>query len=850
MRLLATLALTLTFATAASAQRATPPSPAEFLGYEIGARFTPHHRIVDYMRALAAASPRAQFATFGESYEGRPLTYLIVSSAANMARLDTIRDANLRLTDPRRTSPADAKSLAASTPVIVWLGFGVHGDESSSPEAAMMTAHALLTSDDAQLERAVVIIDPTQNPDGRDRYVQQFHQRRGRVANPDPASWEHGNMWPRGRFNHYLVDMNRDWAWASQRETRARLVELQKWNPQVFVDLHEMSAESTYFFPPDANPINANVPAGTEKWLEAFGRANAAVFTARQWPFFVSERFDLFYPAYGDSYPSLRGAIGMTYEVAGGPRGGSLYRRVDETLLTLSHRANQHFTAAMTTISTAAANREALHQHAYDARRSALSAPRTTYVFSRDDANALAIVRLLTLHGVEVGSLRSAARARGTDIRTNRSETRDFPSGSFTVSTAQPLGGLVRTLFERSPKLQEAFVAEQKERLAADEEDDFYDITAWSLPIAMNVATLATDAALVSDAASLPTNVAAALPQARYAWALAPEAADYYRVIARLLSSGVRFRVASQPISRAVTRGSVVIERNVNGADVEERLRAAVDGTSAQLTGIDEVWSEGLALGSGRMFFVRDPKIAIVGGDEFDASSFGMIWHTLDIELEMPHSVIEVPTLRSRDLAKYRAVILPDSGLDLISALGKGGVEALKRWINEGGTLIAIKGSAASLRAKEVEISKLAEWSEKKSDDKDGADDDAAEDRRFDYRIPGSAFETTMNSRSYLTFGLTTPPAVLIEGSRALTPLARKTDNVVTVTGKDPLVAGFAWPESIERVRNSVYLARERVGRGSVITFADQPYYRLFWRSTLPLLMNAAVFSPTFNEEE
>jgi hypothetical protein len=849
MRFLFSLLLTVTFTSAALAQRATPPTPASYLGYEIGARFTPHHAIVGYMRALSASTPRVRMVTFGETYEGRPLTYVVVSSEANLARLDEIRETNLRLTDPRVTPSAEAKPLAADAPVIVWLAYGVHGDESSSPEAAMLTAHALATADEALLQQVVVIIDPSQNPDGRDRYVQSYQQRRGRTVNPEPSAWEHSDAWPAGRFNHYLVDMNRDWAWASQKETRARVAEFQRWNPQVFVDLHEMAPNATYFFPPGAKPVNANVPQGTEKWLETFGRANAGAFTSRQWPFFVGEHFDLFYPGYGDSYPALRGAVGMTYEVAGSRRGGLAWRRADDSVLTLAHRAQQHFVASMTTVETAAANREALLLHSNDARRASLTAPRITYVFPANHANSEAIARLLALHGVEVTTLKRAMRIKGTDVHSGRTESRDYPAGSIAVTTHQPDGGLVRTLFERSPRLEEAFIEEQKERIAADEEDDFYDITAWSLPIAMNVPTLATDVAVDGDRWVAPAKSGVTLPSAAYAYVMKPDQVDFHRATARLLNEGVKFSIASRPIDRNVGRGSIVIERRRNQQDLDDRVRRALDGTNATLVGVNEVWSEGFALGSGRLFFVRTPRIAIVTGPQFDASSFGMIWHTFDVEMDVAHSVVELATLRSRDLAKYNVVILPDGRPDLVTALGKDGIETLKRWINDGGTLIAIKQSAAALRMKEVDLSNVEEWTAKKETEKDAEEkeDDA---RRFDYRIPGSAFATVMNDRSHLTFGVTESPVVLIEGTRAITPLPRKAENIVSVVEKEPLVAGFAWPESLDRIRNSVYLTRERVGGGSVITFADQPYYRLFWRSTLPLLMNAALFTPTFNEEE
>lgn len=841
---LAALCLTVAFSVTAASQQ----SPHEFLGHPVGERFTPHHRILAYFEHLDTQSQRVRFSQFGESYEGRPLNLAVITSEQNHARLDEIRRQNLRLNDPRTISAADAGSIIRTAPVIVWLAYGVHGDESSSAEAAMLAAHWLATSaDDELLRNVVVIIDPLQNPDGRERYINSFHQRRGRTPNPDPASVEHDVVWPTGRTNHYLIDMNRDWAWTTQKETLARVEAVNQWWPQVFVDFHEMGAESTYFFPPGAPPINEHVPPGIERWLDVFGRGNAEVFAANGWPFFVGERFDLFYPAYGDSWPSLRGAIGMTYEVSGGRRGGTHYRRDDDSVLTLAFRAQQHFSASIATVKTAAANRQAILEHQHKSARDTVSRSRT-YLFSPSAANADALVSLLRRQRIEIAITRKPYRGKTVEIRSGRAASENLPAGMIAVTTAQPLGNLVNTLFERSPRLDPAFVEAQKERVAADEEDEFYDITAWSLPLVMNVATHLVEGAVDSTPIDeLPR--AAAPSRAAYAYLISPLQSDFFLVIGRLLSAGVKFSVAENTISAALPRGTVVVERFRNGAALDAQVGAAIRGTDVDVVPVERAWVEAASLGSDRVRFVRDPKIAIISGDRFDSSAVGMIWHTLDVQLEVPHSRISLDVVGGSDLAKYRVVVLPDGDLDLEKELGKSGVENLKRWVEAGGTVVAIKGGAAALREKAVGLSKLREWDDDEKSDGDDKDAEPEESERHnDYRIPGAAFRTTVNERSYLTFGIESAPVVLLEGSTALAPLAKKADNIVTIAASDPLAAGFAWPESIERIRNAPYLTRERVGDGAVITFADEPFYRLFWRSSLPLLMNAVIYSPTFNE--
>jgi hypothetical protein len=292
------------------------PRPEAVLGYPLGSRFTHWDRMIDDLEKVAAASPRVKMWSYGRTYEGRPLQLLAISSPENLARLEEIRKDHLRLADPGALTEGEKDRLTHSLPLLVWLAYGVHGNESSSAEAALGTVYALAAGKgediEATLRNTVVLIDPLVNPDGRERYITAYGQRRGEDPNPHRASAEHWEPWPGGRQNHYLIDLNRDWAWASQQETRDRIAAYRSWEPQVYVDFHEMSSESSYFFPPAADPVHPQIDRRIISWLDTFGRANAEAFDRQGWIYFKGENYDLFYPGYGDSYPSLRGAVGMT----------------------------------------------------------------------------------------------------------------------------------------------------------------------------------------------------------------------------------------------------------------------------------------------------------------------------------------------------------------------------------------------------------------------------------------------------------------------------------------------------------------------------------------------------------
>jgi Zinc carboxypeptidase len=834
------LAALLLFALALSAH-AQVPTPDEFLGYKLGERFTPHARILDYFNELAKRSNLITIHRYGDTYEHRPLVLAVVTSAKNRAALDSIRANVAALADPA-TSADRAAEIAKSSPAIAWLAFGVHGNESSSAEAAMVVASNLLRdpASAALLDNLVVVIDPLQNPDGRERYVQWYTRTRGMSVDPNVDSMEHVEPWPGGRTNHYLIDLNRDWSWTSQQETLARVAEYRRWNPQVFVDFHEMGHQSSYFFPPSARPINANLPREVETWLDRFGRANAAEFTKKGWPFFVAEQYDLFYPGYGDSWPALHGAIGMTYEVAGGGRGGTAVLREDGSVYTLADRIARHSLTGMTTLRTASENREGLLRYLYDSQH---REGQNTYLLLPGSPNFRALLDMLQRQAIQMSRLTAPVTLRATRIDSDAAESRVFSAGTVVVSTRQPLGGLVQTLLEKSPAFSKGYVEEQQKKMQADEPDDFYDLTSWSLPLAMNVEAYVTSAPVAGSMQAYAPAASIAFTPAAYGYVVDGNDANVYRLAGRLLKEGVKFSVSEDVVTvadRLFGRGALVILKGNNKSDLDATLERLGRETAAEIAPVESGWSGNTSFGSQKIHFIKPPRIALVGGTGVSTGSYGMLWHTLDVDTPVPHSRIAVESLRNLDLSRYDVIVLPDGSYD--DRFGKN-AEKLKAWLRNGGTLVAIKGANAFLREKDVEISKIKPWEppKKKDDDKD-----KATERYNEYSVPGATFRTVVNERSFLTFGVPRTPYVLIEGTTALQPVSHMVDNVVTVAKDRPLVAGVAWNESIDRLKGAAYLVSEPFGRGQVITFADEPHFRLFWRGTLPLFMNAVLYGPSF----
>ena len=317
-------------------------SPDEFLGYKLGSRFTIHHKVVAYFKYVANNSDLVQFQPYGKTNELRTLSVVFVSSKTNITSLEAIRKQHL-------TNAGIENSTGLTDKAIVWLSYNVHGNESSSTEASMLTLYTLITKKTNYLENTVVIMDPCINPDGRDRYVNWYNQVVSNPYNSNPDAREHKEPWPGGRANHYLFDLNRDWAWATQIETQERLKVYNQWLPHVHVDFHEQGINDPYYFAPAAEPFHEEITDFQRDFQTKIGKNHAKYFDENGWLFFTKERFDLLYPSYGDTYPTFMGAIGMTYEQAGHGRAGLGINTDEGNVLTLKDRVAHHTTTGLST---------------------------------------------------------------------------------------------------------------------------------------------------------------------------------------------------------------------------------------------------------------------------------------------------------------------------------------------------------------------------------------------------------------------------------------------------------------------------------------------------------------------
>ena len=807
-----------------------PPTPAEFFGFPLGEDFASYHQVAEYARMLADVSPLASYSRYGESVEGRELFHLVLASEANHLRLGEILAANAELTS-QTTSPARADQIARSNPAVVYFSYGVHGNESSSTQSALWSAHDVITNADEMrgvLDSLIIVIDPVANPDGRDRYVTWYRSVVGAAPNPNPETREHREPWPGGRSNHYMFDLNRDWAWMTQPETRARISSWWEWNPQVHVDFHEMSPNSSYFFFPASAPINPIYPEYILDWGARFGQQNSQTFDARGWDYFTGEKYDMFYPGYGDSWPSLHGAIGMTYEQAGGGAAGLAYRRNDAEVLTLDHRIAQHRASGNTTLRTAAAGKTELLLNFAEAHRTAgVGHPDVLIVPNGNPERVEALVEHLEGQGIRVERALVGFRHEDATPYPGHEARREFPAGTIRVPAQQPRGRLAVTLLQPETELRAQYS---------------YDITAWSLPYAYGVE--AHQAVSAPPSIWGPASAAGTVSEigrvqgVPYGYLVPPgdEAAAgvirYLRAggLVRTLGTPSRFEGRTWPAGTWYLRGSADDE-------VARRIEDAGLGGIAVpvLTGRSE---EGIDLGSEGNPPLRLPRIGLIGGDGIIPTSYGAHWYYLDNDLQLSFDALLLQDLGDLDLRPYHVLILPDTRVELDEAVS----ERLSDWIEQGGRLVAVAGgSEAAAELAEVEM--RGEGAMERRPDLLRPTREERERQEWADDAHGAILEAHLDPRHPLTWGSSFdqhPDRIFIlnGGDRIFEPA----DNLEAVAWfEDDLEAtsGVISGERLARMEEGAWLVSRSYGSGEIILFADDPLFRLFWKATMPLYRNA-----------
>ncbi|NHF61328.1 zinc carboxypeptidase [Flavobacteriaceae bacterium TP-CH-4] len=790
-------------------------SPSEFLSYELGTQFTRHHEVVDYYQYVAETVPnRMQLIQYGKTNERRPLLVAYLSSAANMADLENIRQEHLKNTNGGGT-PSKA---------IVWLSYNVHGNESVSTEASMQTLYDLLTDKSDYLENTVVIMDPCINPDGRDRYVNWYNQNKNTPNNADPNSKEHHEGWLTGRSNHYMFDLNRDWAWLTQVESQQRLKFFNKWLPHVHVDFHEQGVNNPYYFAPAAEPFHEVITDFQRDFQVTIGKNHAKYFDANGWFYFTKEVFDLLYPSYGDTYPTYNGGVGMTYEQGGSGRAGlGIVTRIGDTL-TLKDRIAHHLTTGLSTVEVASKNAQRLNDE-FKKFYQNKNFKYKSYVLQGDADKIDALTALLDQHQIEYGTA-DGATAKGLRYGNGKMGSIKISDPSLVVSTNQPKGTLVKVLFEPNAKLSDSVT---------------YDITAWSLPFAYGLdATATTNLIQGSSYEKKTVNNSGLDPQA-YAFLTDWSSMKDARFLAALLQKKIRVRYAQKPFvmdGKNYDRGTLIITRadNKNHPDFLGTLSTVANEHLILLTATSTGFVEGgKDFGSGYVQMVPDIKVAVLSGEPTSTLRFGEIWHFFEQQLHYPVAVIDSEYMRRVDLSEYDVLILP-GGRGYQGFIDESKLSELKEWVGNGGKLIAMGGAIKGLTGEGGFGLKPTE--SKKDSAVNPQSYDASERDRIKGAITGAIFKTKVDTTHPLAYGYGDSYFSLKLGADAYQYMDSGTV-VYLEEGYTEPIAGFAGSEAQGKIGNTLVFGVENRGRGSVIYMVDNPLFRGFWENGKLFFANA-----------
>ncbi len=893
--------------------RAEVPRPQAILRYDVGDFHTTYAQMESVINAIEKSAPdRVKIFDIGLTSENRMQHLIAISSPQNIARLDEIRANNAKLTDPRLTSQTEANQIAQNNPSIAWMAYTIHGNESASFETMMQVVYQLAASNEPQtleiLNNTVVLILAGENPDGHERFVTWYNSVG--IGNEDRNALEHREPWTIwGRYNHYRFDLNRDNISMSQKETQNMTRAFFDWNPQVSVDHH--GQPSQFFFPPAALPINPNLPQpATNKWLDTFGRANAAAFDRNRWDYYVRDIFDLFYPGYWDSMPSLNGAIGMTYETDGGGFKGLRWTRDDGTIATLRSAIAKHFVASMTTLETVSKNKQTRLQDFYAFRRDGLNElsreklKRIVIVPDKDRVKTAELIEILRRSKIEIkvaNNSFSSATAHTYMQKNSPPSSKTFPSGSYIIDLSQPQKIWIKALLEQDTAQDAAFVRDNMERFrrnelrgksANKEGYGFYDITSWSLPLAFGVDAFWTEDAgnvsgnIVTDEYLNSMKIGNVSGTAQIAYVF-PYDSDAAAVLAlRLLKEGFRVSVSTRTLNaggRNYKEGTFIVRVTRNNDTIHNAIRNLVRELGVNVSAVNTGYSEegDTGVGGENVYPLSAPKIAMVADEGVDQTSFGSIWWNLD-KFGIKFTPMTIANIKGGALKNYNVLIMPDGSEGrYFSSLGTGGIASLKEWINGGGTLITIRSASVFAALKDVGLTsaKLV-GSEEDADAKPTENEEDSEPTptptplnrtdkqdwtpptlpliaspssnagRVPEGVPGAIMRATVDHTTWLNYGVEADEIPVLLSSGYFFRYSKEGTNALIFDGKSkkPLtISGFVWEGNTERLlKNTAALIDEPTGRGHVIMFADDPFFRAIFRSTTRQFLNSILFNGAF----
>jgi len=701
---------------------ASIPTAESILGFKVGKKTATPAQIAKAVNIWNKASVKMELIEYARSHENRPLYYTMISTTENLSKIDSIKADLAKLANPKDLNNSNAEKIIAGLPAISWMAYSIHGNESSGSDAALAAIYHLIASEEADikdlLEKSIVIIDPSMNPDGRARFTKALEQSRGIAPNVDNQSLLHTGYWPYGRTNHYLFDLNRDFILGVHPETIGRVQAINQWHPQLMIDGHEMGSQSSFLFAPAREPINKNLSLASKQWGNVFANDQAASFDNENWPYFTGEWFENLYPGYS-SFAEFRGSIHILYEQARIAEDG--VRQTNGRILSYQEAVHHQLTSTITNLKTLVKHSKAMYKDYLVDRRKSISSnsiyANITYALppSKNTKRRLGFIRLMELQGFELFTTTKDTSYANSLNQLGAKVTANLPKGTLIIRNRQPEARLLAAILEFDVKLDDKVLVEERQHVLRDGSSIMYDTTAWNLTMMHGVVAFTipsfVDANL--EAYQTPKKPEAIVKKANSIAYVIDGASDAsVGAAAQIMEQGVKVRIIDEEAAldgQQYSRGSVVINRYDNEF-FKGDLDAIVEATASKMAVTAVAITSGMGkddlpdVGGKHFRLLEQPQIAILSHGMINPYDYGSIWHSIDSNLGIRHSHLDVNAFGRNDLRRYNTLVIPDR---FIGNLDKNKLSSIKTWVEAGGTLIAIDGSIMGIVDVEAKFSSV-----------------------------------------------------------------------------------------------------------------------------------------------
>ena len=797
------------------------PTPESIIGHQVGEWHITHDKLVQYMKELARSSDRVTIQNRGLTYEDRPLILLTITSKNNHSNIEKIKENHMALSNSNDITNFN------NFPLVVYQGFSIHGNEPSGSNASLLLAYYLAASKsdfiDDLLEKTVILLDPSFNPDGLQRFAYWANTNKNYNLNPDPNDREYNEAWPGGRTNHYWFDMNRDWLPVQLPESRARIKTYNEWLPNILTDHHEMGTNATFFFQPGIpSRTHPLTPILNQELTQKIANFHVEELNEIGSLYYSKESFDDFYYGKGSTFPDINGGIGILFEQA------SSRGHIQESangILTFPFTVKNQFTAAISTLKAGIALKESLLEYQYNfyknSREEALKSKNKGIIFgdSKDRAKTIHLAEILKRHEIDFYNLKKDLTHKGKYYK------KDY---AFIIPKNQKKSKLINAMFESRTKFKDSL---------------FYDVSAWTLPLAFN---LDYDMNVGMNNAGdknleFSTNTGGVTKKTNYAYLM--EWHEYYtpRVLNEILNNDMIAKVALKRFNidnKTFDYGTILIP--VFNKEIDSTynfLNKLAKENSITIHGVNTGLADGIDLGSNHFKRISKKKIALLVGDGFSAYDCGEIWHLFDTRYSIKLTKLDVRNFSSANISDYSTIIMPSS-----RGLNSENSDKMKKWIENGGTLIAYKNSL-----KWVEKTNLVKYNFKET--KRTAKNISFEQKSNYFKsqaIGGAIFEVNIDRTHPINFGYKNKSISIFRNSTLFIEADKDSYNNPIIYSEKPLLSGYISEENLNNLKSTVPLKINKLNKGKIISITDNTNFRAFWYGTNKLLVNAIYFSDQF----